>query len=264
MKKIAAVTWLLFVCLLSKAMDDETASLGRAEKALTDVMVHDIFSPPVAARIYLYTNVAAYETLVKAHPVDYLSLFGQISRFPHIPDPAQKISYPLAAVYAYLLVGKNLVFSEPVLADSITAILGSFDRRRIGPAVYTASLQYGRSVADSILAWAAKDQYRETRALPRYRISKTQGKWIPTPPAYMAAIEPYWSKIRPVTLDSSDQFRPKAAPEFSKDSSSFFYRQADEVYKAVNTASDEQKAEANFWDCNPFAVTMEGHLGFAV
>lgn len=50
-------------------------TLHRAEKALTDVIVHDIFSPPVASRIYLYANVAAYETLVKAYPGDYRILF---------------------------------------------------------------------------------------------------------------------------------------------------------------------------------------------
>ncbi len=151
-----------------------------------------------------------------------------------------------------------------MLADSINRILASFDRREIGPDLYQASLNYGRQVADSILAWAAKDRYKETRGLPRYRILKAQGKWIPTPPAYMAAIEPYWNRMRAVTLDSANQFKPPAAPAFSRDSGSLFYRQAYDVYRAVNALSDEQKAVANFWDCNPFAVTMEGHLGFSV
>jgi len=31
---------------------------------LTDVIVHDIFSPPVASRIYSYANLAGYEALV--------------------------------------------------------------------------------------------------------------------------------------------------------------------------------------------------------
>ena len=249
--------------VLPKPAGDEGACLRRAEKAVTDVMVHDIFSPPVASRIYLYTNVAAYETLVKGSAGSYASLYGQVGQFPRIPGPPQKISYPVAAVYAFLLVGKNLVFSDPILADSISAILGSMDRRKIGVAVYDASLRYGKLVADSILAWAGKDRYRETRGLPRYRILKTPGKWIPTPPAYMAAIEPYWGRIRPVTLDSSGQFKPEGAPDFSKESGSPFYKLANEVYQAGNTLTDEQKAEANFWDCNPFAVTMDGHLGFA-
>jgi hypothetical protein len=249
-----------------RAGDDNAAAaaLTRAERAVTDVMVHDIFSPPVAARIYLYTNVAAYETMVKAYPEQYRSLYGQVASFPRIPGPRQTISYPLAAVYSFLLVGRNLVFSESVLADSINNILASFDRGQMGSGIYAASLRYGRQVADSVIAWAGGDRYKETRGLPRYRILKAQGKWIPTPPVYMAAVEPYWNRIRPVTLDSADQFRPAPAPVFSRDTASFFYRQAHEVYNAVNRLTQEQRAIANFWDCNPFAVTMEGHLGFSV
>lgn len=237
--------------------------LHRAEKALTDVIVHDIFSPPVASRIYLYANVAAYETLVRAYPGDYRSLYGQVKAFPDLPVPGEKIDGSLAAVYAFLMVGEKLVFSESILEDSLQAIVGNY-RRGLARTVYDASLRYGVLVADSIMAWADKDQYKETRKLPRYRFIKKEGKWIPTPPAYMAAIEPYWNRIRTVTLDSCSQFRTAPPPAFSKDTGSVFYQQAYDVYVAGNQLTQEQKDIANFWDCNPFAVTMEGHLHYAV
>src|SRR5205085_1356954 len=47
------------------------------------------------------------------------------------------------------------------------------------------------------------------------------------------------------------------------DEKSAFYQQAREVYNTVQNLSNEQKAVASFWDCNPFAVTTEGHLNFA-
>src|SRR5258708_4270065 len=265
MKRVTTLFLGICMGLISHAQTagNEAEPLRRAEKAVTDVMVHDIFSPPVAARIYMYTNIAAYETLVKANPSLYASLYGQVKGFPVIPDPKGKISFSLASVYAFLQTGKKFVFSEPILEDSIRSILKGYKGKNIGPALYKASLEYGRQVADSIIAWSDKDQYKETRSLPRYRLSKGQGKWIPTPPAYMGAIEPYWNKIRPVTLDSSDQFRPPSAPAFSKDTNSLFYRQAYDVYRTGNGLSGEQKDIANFWDCNPFAVNMEGHLGFA-
>ncbi|MBS1935723.1 MAG: phosphatidic acid phosphatase, partial [Bacteroidetes bacterium] len=45
-------------CVYSQQGDwtTDATPLHRAEKALTDVIVHDIFSPPVASRIYLYAN----------------------------------------------------------------------------------------------------------------------------------------------------------------------------------------------------------------
>lgn len=263
MRFILTLTFLGFGAVAFAQVPDEVEPLRRAEAAVTDIMVHDIFSPPVASRIYLYTNVAAYETLVKEFSKQYASLYGQVAGFPEIAAPARPVSYPVAAVYAFLQVGKRLVFSDSVMQDSIRAIMGSM-RAGVAASVYGASLAYGAKVAAQIMGWADGDQYKQTRKLPRYRILRQKGKWIPTPPGYMSAIEPYWSKIRPVTLDSAEQFQPPAAPPFSTDTGSLFYHQAYEVYQAVNRLTAEQRAIANFWDCNPFAVTMEGHLGYAV
>ena len=263
MRFILTLVFLGFAAVGFAQVSDEVEPLRRAEQAVTDIMVHDIFSPPVASRIYLYTNVAAYEVLVKGWPRQYVSLYGQVNGFPAIAAPDRPVSFPVAAVYAFLAVGKRLVFSDSVMQDSIGAIMGSM-RATVAPAVYTASLEYGGRVAAAIMSWAETDQYRETRKLPRYRILRQKGKWIPTPPSYMSAIEPYWSKIRAVTLDSAEQFKPATAPPFSTDTGSLFYHQAYEVYQAVNHLTTDQRLIANFWDCNPFAVTMEGHLGYAV
>ena len=35
----------------------------RTVDKITDIMVHDIFSPPVASRIYAYSNLAAYQII---------------------------------------------------------------------------------------------------------------------------------------------------------------------------------------------------------
>ncbi len=242
---------------------DDAESLRRASAALTDIMVHDIFSPPVASRIYLYTSIAAYEVLVKGHPDQYASLHGQVKNFPSIKIPEKHIYFPVASVYAFLMVGKQLVFSDSTIQDSIRIILNALKGTNPDPKRFAASLEYGAQVAKNIIDWADGDQYKETRKLPRYRISHQKGKWIPTPPVYMSAIEPYWNRIRLVILDSANQFRPAPAPVFSTDSASAFYHAAADVYHAGNNLSREEKDIANFWDCNPFAVTLEGHLGFA-
>src|SRR5215204_482522 len=67
--------------------------LHRAQKALTRVIVHDIFSPPVASRIYLYANVAAYEAVVPSQ-TKYKSLQNLVPVFPKInPGKEQKVNY---------------------------------------------------------------------------------------------------------------------------------------------------------------------------
>ncbi len=47
-------------------------------------------------------------------------------------------------------------------------------------------------MAAAILAWANKDQYKETRALGKFAVLDDSITWKPTPPAQqLRAIEPY-------------------------------------------------------------------------
>src|SRR5438128_2537695 len=65
---------------------------------LTEVVIHDIFSPPVASRIYAYANLAGYEALV---PFDatYESLGNKLRRFQASPkpEPGKEYCFPLAS-----------------------------------------------------------------------------------------------------------------------------------------------------------------------
>ncbi len=264
MKRLISILLLLNHIGYAQVPDWQTdpAPLHRAQKALTSIIVHDIFSPPVAARIYAYTTIAAYEVLVKHHK-KYHSLYKQLAAFPEIPAAKHTINTSLAAVNAFCITAKNLVFSEEIMQDSINNILKWYQKKLINIEEYEASMAYGKQVAEVILQWAAKDKYKETRSLKRYNFSKEKGKWIPTPPVYMAAIEPYWNQIRPMVLDSSNQFRPALALPFSTDTNSLFYQQAKEVHTAGINLSAKNKLVAAFWDCNPFAVEVKGHLNYA-
>lgn len=241
--------------------NNSAAPLHRAQQVLTSVTIHDIFSPPVAARIYAYAHLAAYETFIKGNDA-YFSLQGQLKEFPAIAAPQQPVSIPLAGVYAFMLTGKSLIFSEKTMEDSITQVIKVY-KKQLSPKVFQASIAYGKMVSDSIIRWSKKDHYADTRKLKRYDFIKGEGKWVATPPVYMAAIEPNWRMIRPIALDSAAQFAPLPPPAFSKDKDSEFYKYAYQVYQTCNTLTPEQKTIANFWDCNPFAVNVHGHINYA-
>ena len=49
-----------------------------AMQNLTDIVVYDIFSPPVASRVYLYPTIAAYEIIASHQPESFNSLAGQV------------------------------------------------------------------------------------------------------------------------------------------------------------------------------------------
>ena len=56
----------LFSCKKeNQAIEISSEDFHASVDKVTEVMVHDIFSPPVASRIYAYPNIAAYEVLAK-------------------------------------------------------------------------------------------------------------------------------------------------------------------------------------------------------
>jgi hypothetical protein len=80
---------------------------------VVEVMIHDIFSPPVASRVFAYPNIAAYEILAQ-NDTSYFSLNNQIKHLGAIPKPnlSKHINYPLAAIIAHIDLSKQLIFSE--------------------------------------------------------------------------------------------------------------------------------------------------------
>ncbi|MDX1939468.1 MAG: vanadium-dependent haloperoxidase [Saprospiraceae bacterium] len=263
---------LLVACAKENANYQEEAAnpefFHRSMKQLTDIIVHDIFSPPIASRIYAYSSIAAYEAAVPGYP-EYQSLAGQLNELTPAPKPeaGQEYCYPLASVHAMLKVGKALIFSEDTMELFSERIHREFKDLSIPKDVYERSVAYGDAVADHILAWSAKDHYKETRSFPKYTITNDPSKWQPTPPAYMDGIEPSWNALRAFVLDSSQQFVPLRPTAFSTDKNSQFYKEAMEVYNALRIESAEElkarKAIASFWDCNPYVVNQVGHVMYA-
>ena len=238
--------------------------IHRSIKEITDLIVHDIFSPPVASRIYAYTSVAAYEALI---PMDknYISLAGQLHGLTEVPkpDPNLEYCYPLASVQAALKVGKALVFSEDRMEEFYASMMEEFKDAGVPEDVFNRSIEYGTKVADHIMAWSSKDNYKQSRSFPKYSILNDPATWKPTPPAYMDAVEPHWNKIRPFVLDSAQQFKPEPPLPFSILKGSPFYDQANQVYEIGKNLTTEQRAIASFWDCNPFVMNVKGHVMFA-
>lgn len=259
---------ILFSCSKENKPIDITAEDFHASvDKVTEVMVHDIFSPPVASRIYAYPNIGAYEIIAK-NSEDYQSLAGQLSGLDPIPEPqAENINFELAALIAHMDLSRMLIFSE----DMITTHRDSLHTKwqDANEAVFEVSKAYGLQVSEHIAAWMDKDNYKQTRTMPKFSVDTDEpSRWQPTPPAYMDGIEPHWNKIRPFVIDSAGQFKPTPPPPFSMDEGSDFFKEVREVYDISNeiTAKGDESEEvaiAQFWDCNPYVSVTRGHLMFA-
>lgn len=241
------------------------AFLHRSMKQLTDVIVHDIFSPPVASRIYAYPSIAAYEVLA-LNDANYKSLAGQLNGLRQIPQPKEGVEYcyPLVSVTAFLTAGKALIFSEDKMEAFEKEIYQEFEDLKMPSTVFDNSVGYGKAVAKHIMTWAGQDNYKQTRTFPKFDVNLDDDtRWQPTPPDYMEGIEPHWNKIRPFVIDSAQQFQPELPTRYNMDKGSLFYKEVMEVYETTNNLDTIQTAIAKFWDCNPYVSNHHAHLMFA-
>ncbi len=231
---------------------------------LTDIIVQDIFSPPVASRIYVYPCIAAYEVMADNY-TELTSLEGQLNGLGKInaKKSDQKISSELAAVVAFLETGKQLVFSQELIEGELKELKKKLLNKGIEKELLDASFEVGKLYAQKIITWSQKDNYAETRSATKYSFSDEPGKWIPTPPAFMEGIEPNWRNMRTMVIGELAQFQPLAPTQFSLEKSSQFFQEVLEVKTAVDTATQEQKNIAAFWDCNPYVMNVTGHTMFA-
>jgi hypothetical protein len=237
--------------------------LGQAQDRVTQVIIHDIFSPPVAARIYSYSSIAAYEVAAATDPA-YASLLGQLrGSEKKVFTPSEKVYPPLAALAAYYTMGTAMIFSEEMMNEHRDAAYAELKNKGIPDDVFEASIAFGQEIATAVKEYSSKDNYHQSRSFPKFTVTGDLGTWQPTPPAYMEGIEPHWNKIRTFVLDSAAQFKPLAPPAFSTTAGTPFYELANEVYKADLDANEEQKNIALFWDCNPYKMNVKGHVMFA-
>jgi len=242
-----------------KEKADQPEWLHKTMKKLTDVIVYDIFSPPVASRNYLYPSVGAYE-IMALQDSQYMSMSGQLRDFSAIPLPSQEICHELAALKAFTTLSKEVIFSVEKIDAHVEELSQAYKEIGMPKKTYDYSLKYGEEVAEHIWKWAKGDNYHETRSYPKFSVTNEAGRWKPTPPAYQAGIEPSWNQIRPAIIQSAEQFQPPFPTDYNMDKNSPFYAEVMEVYDAVSQADEEEKEIASFWDCNPFVMNVTGHV----
>jgi PAP2 superfamily len=270
MKK-AFIFFLFVVLIISSCKEEKNKVSVNAENLqnecvhrLTDVIVYDIFTPPVASRIYAYSNLAYYEAIRFKGSSAGISIAAQMHGFEVLPniEKNKEYDYTLAAVKSFFKVAKALTFSKDSLATTEKKILEQF-KYSISEAIYNNSLELGDSIASSILKRAAADNYKITRGMPKYSVFKETGKWQQTPPEYADAVEPNWRLIKPMLLDSAAQFKPIAPPVYDLNKKSNYYKELIEVYTISKQITPLQDTIAHYWDDNPFVTQHNGHLTFA-
>jgi hypothetical protein len=235
--------------------------LLECNRNLTRVVITDVLTPPVCSRVYAYANIAAYEALTAGKD----SYSGKLNGLNRVPLPKGKVDdyyLPLSSIIAFCTVSKKVVFNSDAVQTMEDDFLAEIDKFDIDPKVYERSINYGRTVGNFIIEWASGDGYLQRNSFPAYTVTKENWRWQPTPPDYTEAIEPNWHTLRPFILDSASQFRPIQPELLDTISTSGYYKNAMDVYNAVNKKDKEQVEIAKFWDCNPNISVTQGHVTY--
>lgn len=234
--------------------------------SLSEVMLHDVVNPPAASRFYSYCMLGAYQAIRQIDKKNF-DLSSVLKVNPNFKDVAipQCVSKDFAATYAMLEVGRLLIPSGYLLEDAQKKIIQEFKKSyHLSSKCITENIAFATSIATQVVEYSKSDGYSKLSTLPRYSPVDNKGRWYPTPPEYMGAVEPHWRTIRTFFLDSAKQFKGKAPIEFSEQLDSSFGKLMREVYDVSNGMSKEQREIAAFWDCNPFAVQYSGHAAIGL
>jgi len=244
---------------------NDALTYSKTVKELNNIVLENNFAPMIAARNYVYANIAAYECMV-AGDGKWQSLAGQVRHMPAMPrlPEGTPIDYNLASLLAFVKVGNAVTFPEGSMMTHYNKLVHEADSLGISGDMLNNTKVFADTIAQAILTWSKGDNYSQTRGASRYEVNEAPGRWVPTPPTYTTGLEPHWMTIRPMVLDSASAVMCKRPPLYDvKNKNSAYFKALMEVKKIGDSLTEEQKHIADFWDDNPFKMNVTGHVMYA-
>jgi hypothetical protein len=208
-----------------------------------------------------YTGVALYESIV-AGDKNYRSLAGQLNGYQPseaLPETGN-ICWQASANAAMATMFRFFYPQNPADIMRFDSLENATRTRLIregnSEASVAAGAEYGSLIARGVIEWSRTDG--DDRANAAYAVPKGPGLWEPTPPMFIAPIQPYLGDDRTMVIGSIDNTMPPSPQPFSTDSQSAFYKMNEEVYIVSQQMNEEQRATGLFWDDFPNGKTLTG------
>ena len=158
------------------------------------------FDPPLEARNLAILHAAIFDAVN--------AITGEFQPYATTARPVAGASPQAAAAAAAHRVLVQLYPAQKaeldlVYARSLAALPEGGER--------TAGVALGEKVAEEILARRAADGADHARR-PSSATAAGTTAWVPTPPAFLPALDPGWGAVRPFVLERGSQFRPAPPP----------------------------------------------------
>jgi membrane-associated phospholipid phosphatase len=223
-------------------------------------------NPPQAGRVYSYSSIAIYQSLLGGMPLNR-SLSGQVNEMPPMPIAYPNLEYDWPSV----LTGAMPVMLRGLFGNlynpSHVMINNMYNRQKQDrlalkdSTVIERSIAYGKSVAEKLLEWADTDGYYEISGMPYSPPPVTPQapwNWEPINPGD-TAVEPYWGTLRTFGLPSAGYNQLPPSFLFDTAVGSQFYNDQYEIFQLRSSATAEQKEIALFWRDKQLTPQPPGH-----
>jgi hypothetical protein len=210
-----------------------------------------------ASRIYAYTAVSMYESMVHGIP-NGRSLEGQLQGLNNLPKPDPNKQYNWGIVLCHTTPKMLRAITPSVSTETIDRIdkLAETQERsilttdKLSDEVMKNSKEYGAALAQVLIKWALSDNRYELERLPYTHPSRVGNPqfWDPAT-LNQNFMLPFWWTSRPFVINSYRICEPEPPYAYSTDPSSLYYRDVKEVYDA---SFDPIKVRTGlYWANNP-------------
>jgi hypothetical protein len=228
------------------------------------------YSPPVASRSFGYLGVTAFEAAAGGSD-SLMSLAGQLQELESVPGREAGAVYDETVVINAAMSDAIVYYFGNTGPTGLRAIKAAQKKWRaraidgVAADVVTHSEAFGKAMAASIHAWSLTDggAVVDNMGFPdEWELPVGEGKWVPTSAIRQQQLPllPDWGNNRTFAVPSGATCKLPGNPPFSVETGTQFYREASEVYEAVNNATPEQAAIARFWSDDPMlSMTPPGH-----
>ena len=222
---------------------------------LADITKNTPYNPPQTARIFAYSGMTLYESVVPGMP-SYQSMYKHLTGNAISVSSNNSYYWPACANAALSRISSRLLANYPQNPNltSIQELESNFNtsfRTAISEAQLQASIALGQQIADIIYDWSATDGTLNPNGslaiCPMYSPIGGDGNWVPVPPFFFPAAGACQGDLRTFVPNIVNTVFPMSPPAYSTSPGSLFYNMNEEIYQLSQNISPTDQINIQAW-----------------
>ncbi|ULQ55472.1 vanadium-dependent haloperoxidase [Flavihumibacter rivuli] len=221
---------------------------------LTEISRTKPYFSPQSLRIFSYSGMALYESVVPGMP-SYQSMYHYFTGNTIMVDKKKDYYWPAAANAAIARIASKIMENYPAPnLSAVQALESTFNTRfqsEASPERLQFSREFGSYVADLIYEWSKTDGTLNAdgslAVCPPYTPLGGPGNWVPTPPFFLPVAGACQGNLNTYIPNIANTVLAPPPPAYSTDPGSAFYQAALETATSRNNISTDETNQFNNW-----------------